>query len=121
MFIRASRETHSGELVLVVRPNVYIGDDATDPEPDFVYNPDTHDITTALPPGSDPLSGSIMLLSESLESGAALAQFEVRMSLHVFITLLNEHDLDPRVGSSQTTGKVWFNPARWSKGYPCLA
>ena len=81
MFIRASRETHSGELVLVVRPNVYIGDDATDPEPDFVYNPDTHDIASTLPPGSDPLVGSIMLLSESLESGAALAQFEVRNDL----------------------------------------
>ena len=77
MFIRASRETHSGELVLVVRPNVYIGDDGTDPEPDFVYNPDTHAITTSLPPGSDPLPASIMLLAESLESGAALAQFEV--------------------------------------------
>ncbi len=77
MFIRASRETHSGELVLVVRPNVYIGEDPTDPEPDFMYNPDTQGLSTPLPPGSDPLSGSIMLLCEALESGAALAQFEV--------------------------------------------
>ncbi|KAK2173047.1 hypothetical protein NP493_908g02008 [Ridgeia piscesae] len=73
MFIRSSRETHSGELVLVVRPNVYIGED-TPEEPDFQYIPDTHHST--LPPGGDPLSGSMLLLQEGLESGTLLAQFE---------------------------------------------
>jgi len=75
MFIRASREMHSGELVLVVRPNVYIGDE-TPEEPDFQYIPDTHQITSSLPQGSDPLAGSMLLLQEGLDSGAALAQFE---------------------------------------------
>ncbi|KAK2151211.1 hypothetical protein LSH36_372g03009 [Paralvinella palmiformis] len=76
MFIKASRETHSGELVLIVRPNaVYIGEDTPD-EPDFQYIPDTHHITTTLPPGGDPLAASLLLLEESLQSGAALAQFE---------------------------------------------
>ncbi|XP_064647817.1 tyrosine-protein phosphatase non-receptor type 4-like isoform X4 [Lineus longissimus] len=74
MFIRASRETHSGELVLVVRPNVYVGDDTIE-EPDFQYIPDTHHISSTLPQ-SDLLGGSLMLLQEALESGAALAQFE---------------------------------------------
>ncbi len=82
MFIRASRETHSGELVLIVRPNVYIGEDGPpDPEPDFVYNPDTPGGPgTPLPPGQDPLAGSMALLNDALESGAALAQFDVSVA-----------------------------------------
>ncbi|CAH1788374.1 unnamed protein product, partial [Owenia fusiformis] len=73
-FIRASRETHSGELVLVVRPNVYVGEDQPE-EPEFQYVPETHHISTVGPQGNI-LSDSLMLLQESLESGAALAQFE---------------------------------------------
>ena len=53
---------------------VYIGED-TPEEPDFQYIPDTHHST--LPPGGDPLSGSMLLLQEGLESGTLLAQFEV--------------------------------------------
>ncbi|KAJ8313697.1 hypothetical protein KUTeg_008258 [Tegillarca granosa] len=67
MFIRASRETHSGELVLIVRPNVE--------EPDFVYIPESHQITSSAT-GANALDASLMLLQESLESGAALAQFD---------------------------------------------
>ncbi|XP_060555804.1 tyrosine-protein phosphatase non-receptor type 4-like isoform X1 [Ruditapes philippinarum] len=74
MFIRASRETHSGELVLKVRPNAYSGDDNSD-EPDFVYDPETHQISSATT-GANALDLSLKLLEESLESGAALAQFE---------------------------------------------
>ena len=60
--------------------SVYIGDETADNEPDFQYTPDTYHISTTLPPGGDPLSGSLTLLQEGLESGAALAQFEVRAS-----------------------------------------
>jgi len=73
-FIRASRETHSGELELVVRPNVYIGEDVLE-EPDFQFIPDTPS-SSLLPPGILPLQGSMMLLHQSLQSGQALAQFE---------------------------------------------
>ncbi|XP_050418197.1 tyrosine-protein phosphatase non-receptor type 4 isoform X4 [Patella vulgata] len=73
MFIKASRETHSGELVLIVRPNVYVGEDASE-EPDFSYTPETHTIASSN--NSNTLQSSLLLLQESLESGAALAQFE---------------------------------------------
>ena len=53
---------------------VYIGED-TPEEPDFQYIPDTHH--APLPPGGDPLSGSMALLQETLENGNLLAQFEV--------------------------------------------
>lgn len=74
MFIRASRETHSGELELVVRPNAYVGED-TGEEPEYVYTPETHQITASAT-GANALDSSLMLLQESLESRAALAQFE---------------------------------------------
>ncbi|XP_074659183.1 tyrosine-protein phosphatase non-receptor type 4-like isoform X2 [Tubulanus polymorphus] len=74
MFIRASRENHSGELELIVRPNVYYGEDPSE-EPDFQYIPDTHHISSTVPQG-DMLSGSLMLLQEALENGAALGQFD---------------------------------------------
>ncbi|RUS91860.1 hypothetical protein EGW08_000431, partial [Elysia chlorotica] len=73
MFIKASRETHSGELALVVRPNVYVSEDQTE-EPDFTYIPDTHQIASSS--STNTLQSSLMLLQESLESGAAIAQFE---------------------------------------------
>ena len=57
--------------------SVYIGDETADQEPDFQYTPDTYHISTTLPPGGDPLGGSLSLLQEGLDSGAALAQFEV--------------------------------------------
>lgn len=57
---------------------VYISDDC---QPDLQYIPDTHRIIAVLPPGGDPLAGSMTLLRESVESNAAVAQFEVRPAL----------------------------------------
>ncbi|XP_076460431.1 tyrosine-protein phosphatase non-receptor type 4-like isoform X3 [Babylonia areolata] len=74
MFIKASRETHSGELVLIVRPNVYMGEDTGD-EPDFTYIPETHQIASSSS-SANTLESSLVLLQEGLESGAAIAQFE---------------------------------------------
>ncbi|KAF6017793.1 PTPN3 [Bugula neritina] len=73
MFIRAARETHSGELVLVVRPNVYVAEDYKEPE--FHYVPETHSITAGVS-GLDVVSESLLSLREGVESGAAVAQFE---------------------------------------------
>ncbi len=54
---------------------MYIGDDLPS-EPEFQYIPDASQVSANLPAGHDPLVGSMMVLRESLESGAALAQFE---------------------------------------------
>nr|XP_022305446.1 tyrosine-protein phosphatase non-receptor type 4-like isoform X6 [Crassostrea virginica] len=75
MFIRASRETHSGELVLIVRPNVYVGEEQAEEEPFLEYLPEHYQII-APKTGTNGLEASLMLLQESLDSGAALAQFE---------------------------------------------
>eukprot|EP00106_Octopus_bimaculoides_P003360 XP_014770802.1 PREDICTED: tyrosine-protein phosphatase non-receptor type 4-like isoform X3 [Octopus bimaculoides] len=74
MFIKASRETHSGELALIIRPNVYVSEDNAE-EPDLMYIPETHQIASTMS-GANTLQASMMLLQESLESGAAMAQFE---------------------------------------------
>ena len=74
----------------VLMLSVYIGEESTE-EPDFQYIPDTHHITTSLPHGSDPLAGSLLLLAESLESGAALAQFEVQKISFIFNTYVVSH------------------------------
>ncbi|XP_070210282.1 tyrosine-protein phosphatase non-receptor type 4-like isoform X4 [Littorina saxatilis] len=74
MFIKASRETHSGELVLIIRPNVYVGEDTAD-EPDFTYIPETHQIASSSS-SANTLDSSLLLLQEGIESGAAIAQFE---------------------------------------------
>lgn len=60
---------------------MYVGEDQPpgDPDPDLVYIPDSHQITGSLT-GANALENSLMLLQESLESGAALAQFEVSYS-----------------------------------------
>ena len=55
---------------------MYIGEEMSE-EPDFQYIPDTHQYASNLPQGHSPLDGSLLLLNESLQSGAALAQFEV--------------------------------------------
>lgn len=60
---------------LVVWCTVYIGDDLPS-EPEFQYIPDAHQVSASLPPGHDPLAGSMLVLRESVDSGAALAQFE---------------------------------------------
>ncbi|XP_056007257.1 tyrosine-protein phosphatase non-receptor type 4-like isoform X3 [Ostrea edulis] len=76
MFIRASRETHSGELVLIVRPNVYVGEEGPPEEPNLEYLPENYQIIAPQGTGTNALEASLMLLQESLDSGAALAQFE---------------------------------------------
>ena len=53
---------------------VYVSEDTTE-EPDFTYIPDTHQIASSS--SANTLQSSLMLLGESLESGAAIAQFEV--------------------------------------------
>ena len=62
MFIKASRETHSGELALVVRPNVYVSEDQSD-EPDLTYIPETHQIASS--GEANTLESSLMLLQVS--------------------------------------------------------
>jgi len=72
-FIRASSEKHSAQLVLAVRQNVYMPEDVEEPE--FQYVPDTPTISP-LVPGTQALSQSMLLLEESLESGAITGQFD---------------------------------------------
>ena len=55
----------------------YIPDNSADTEPDFQYTPDSYSVTSPLPPGGDPLAGSLSLLQEGLDGGATLTQFEV--------------------------------------------
>nr|KAG5708397.1 hypothetical protein BaRGS_034428 [Batillaria attramentaria] len=86
MFIKASRETHSGELVLIVRPNVYVGEDTAD-EPDFTYIPETHQIASSSS-NANTLESSLLLLQEGLESGAAIAQFEMVWEQHSSLVVM---------------------------------
>lgn len=53
---------------------MYVGEDIE--EPDFQYIPDAPHVSSKVP-RSDVLAESILLLSEGLESGAVIAQFEV--------------------------------------------
>uniref|UniRef100_T1J8E8 Tyrosine-protein phosphatase n=1 Tax=Strigamia maritima TaxID=126957 RepID=T1J8E8_STRMM len=71
--IRSSRETHTGELLLTVRPNVYVAEEIE--EPAFQYVPDIPHVSSRVP-RCDALAESILLLNEALESGAAIAQFD---------------------------------------------
>merc|ERR1719394_1854452 len=76
-FIRAAREPHSGQLVLSVRQNVYLGEEVE--EPMFQYVPEkalSPSITGLITGQSTPLQQSMLLLEESLESGAISGQFE---------------------------------------------
>jgi len=83
-FIRAAREPHSGQLILSVRQNVYLGEEVE--EPVFQYVPEKslspNSFSQGLVPLSDsltsltPLHQSLLLLEESLESGAITGQFE---------------------------------------------
>ncbi|KAK8727857.1 hypothetical protein OTU49_009486 [Cherax quadricarinatus] len=76
-FIRASRECHSGELVLTVKQNVYLAEELE--EPAFQYVPEALPTSVSVGvPGSQtaPLHESMLLLSEGLEAGSLVAQFE---------------------------------------------
>ncbi|XP_030198763.1 tyrosine-protein phosphatase non-receptor type 4 isoform X3 [Gadus morhua] len=77
MFIKASCESHSGELILLVRPNaIYdVVEEKADSEPDFQYIPEK----SALDPGQTDQHAwrdSMVALKEGLISGALLAQFD---------------------------------------------
>ena len=74
-FIRAAREPHSGQLVLAVRQNVYLGEEG-EPEPVFQYVPEKVSPSVTGPDSATPLHQSILLLEESLDSGAISGQFE---------------------------------------------
>ncbi|KAJ8388369.1 hypothetical protein AAFF_G00133950 [Aldrovandia affinis] len=77
MFIKASCESHSGELVLLVRPNaIYdVVEEKLETEPDFQYIPEK----SPLDPSqldADAWRDSMQQLKEGLGSGAVLAQFD---------------------------------------------
>ncbi|XP_061547881.1 tyrosine-protein phosphatase non-receptor type 4 [Phycodurus eques] len=77
MFIKASCESHSGELILLVRPNaIYdVVEEKVDSEPDFQYIPEkSPQDPTQL--DQHALRDSMVALKDGLSSGAILAQFD---------------------------------------------
>ncbi|XP_075037226.1 tyrosine-protein phosphatase non-receptor type 4 [Mixophyes fleayi] len=77
MFIKASCERHSGELVLLVRPNaVYdIVEERMETEPDFQYIPEKTSID-CVHSDNDALRESMIQLAEGLPNGTVLVQFD---------------------------------------------
>uniref|UniRef100_A0A4W6GAR2 Tyrosine-protein phosphatase n=1 Tax=Lates calcarifer TaxID=8187 RepID=A0A4W6GAR2_LATCA len=77
MFIKASCESHSGELILLVRPNaIYdVVEEKVDSEPDFQYIPEKSPQDPAQL-DQNALRDSMATLKEGLNSGAILAQFD---------------------------------------------
>ncbi|KAG9469401.1 hypothetical protein GDO78_020607 [Eleutherodactylus coqui] len=77
MFIKASCERHSGELVLLVRPNaVYdIVEERMENEPDFQYIPEKTPLDS-VHSEDDALRESMIQLAEGLLNGSVLAQFD---------------------------------------------
>ncbi|CAG0898036.1 unnamed protein product [Darwinula stevensoni] len=80
--IRNSKDSQSGQLVLTVRPNaVYLGEDVEEPAFEYVPEASGDGQGPQLPllsssSSSTPLTRSMLLLSESLESGSLVRQFE---------------------------------------------
>ncbi|RWS16394.1 tyrosine-protein phosphatase non-receptor type 4-like protein [Dinothrombium tinctorium] len=81
--IRSTKErAPGGELVLIIRPNVYtrtmsVGDeDLNDDEPPFQYIPVDASPSSRLRSKCDRLHESIMLMKEALETGSIITQFE---------------------------------------------
>ncbi|CDW53251.1 protein tyrosine phosphatase 1 [Trichuris trichiura] len=72
-YIRSCKETASKELLLIVRPNAYIGEDIE--EPDQHYIPQTPHVADCVP-RPDILRQSLILLKDSLASGSALLYFD---------------------------------------------
>jgi len=58
---------------------VYLGDDDSPSEPDFQYIPDTPSLASV---GGDPLTASMTLLKDGLDTGTTVAQFEVHIFVH---------------------------------------
>uniref|UniRef100_A0A8C3G9S7 Tyrosine-protein phosphatase n=1 Tax=Cyclopterus lumpus TaxID=8103 RepID=A0A8C3G9S7_CYCLU len=77
MFIKASCESHSGELILLVRPNaIYdVVEEKVDSEPDFQYIPEKS-LQDPAQLDQHALRDSMVILKEGLSSGAILAQFD---------------------------------------------
>ncbi|XP_024142835.1 tyrosine-protein phosphatase non-receptor type 4 [Oryzias melastigma] len=77
MFIKASCESHSGELILLVRPNANydVVEEKAESEPDFQYIPEKCPQDPAQV-DQHALSDSMSVLREGLSSGAVLAQFD---------------------------------------------
>uniref|UniRef100_A0A672TF33 Tyrosine-protein phosphatase n=1 Tax=Sinocyclocheilus grahami TaxID=75366 RepID=A0A672TF33_SINGR len=77
MFIKASYESHSGELILLVRPNaIYdVVEEKLEPEPDFQYIPEKSP-TDPSQLDQDAWRDSMLQLKEGLNSATMLAQFD---------------------------------------------
>ncbi|EMP34384.1 Tyrosine-protein phosphatase non-receptor type 4 [Chelonia mydas] len=77
MFIKESCERHSGELVLLVRPNaVYdVVEEKLESEPDFQYIPEKSPLD-GVHQDDDALRESMIQLAEGLITGTILAQFD---------------------------------------------
>ncbi|XP_015262477.1 PREDICTED: tyrosine-protein phosphatase non-receptor type 4, partial [Gekko japonicus] len=77
MFIKASCERHSGELVLLVRPNaVYdVVEEKLESEPDFQYIPEKSPLN-GIHQDDNALRESMFQLAEGLITGTVLAQFD---------------------------------------------
>ncbi|KAM8789748.1 tyrosine-protein phosphatase non-receptor type 4 isoform 5-T5 [Rhynchonycteris naso] len=77
LFIKASCERHSGELILLVRPNaVYdVVDEKLDNEPDFQYIPEKTPLAN-VHQDDHSLRESMIQLAEGLITGTVLTQFD---------------------------------------------
>ncbi|KAK1165920.1 tyrosine-protein phosphatase non-receptor type 4-like isoform X1 [Acipenser oxyrinchus oxyrinchus] len=77
MFIKASCESHSGELILLVRPNAMyeVVEEKLENEPDFQYIPEKSPQDGALL-HDNALRESMLQLREGLSSGTVLPQFD---------------------------------------------
>ncbi|TRY97102.1 hypothetical protein DNTS_027290 [Danionella cerebrum] len=77
MFIKASCESHSGELMLLVRPNaIYdVVEEKLEMEPDFQYIPEKSPSDASVL-DRDTWRDSMMQLKEALNTAAVLAQFD---------------------------------------------
>ncbi|KAK6482915.1 tyrosine-protein phosphatase non-receptor type 4-like [Huso huso] len=77
MFIKASCESHSGELILLVRPNAMyeVVEEKLENEPDFQYIPEKSPLDGALL-HENALRESMLQLREGLSSGTVLPQFD---------------------------------------------
>ncbi|XP_028663882.2 tyrosine-protein phosphatase non-receptor type 4 isoform X2 [Erpetoichthys calabaricus] len=77
MFIKASCESHSGELLLLVRPNaIYdVVEEKMENEPDFEYIPEKCSVE-GIHLDDDALRESMSQLKEGLNTGTILAQFD---------------------------------------------
>lgn len=73
--IRASRDSPSGELVLMVKPSAVYEAHGDEEEPPYQYVPDLPHVA-AVTDQADALAESTLLLADGLASGALIAQFE---------------------------------------------